>query len=266
MGAAVEVGNLTIAGSAEGPAPPSEAPSLAANALSWLAGHLVILQGFDLHLSPGTVTGLIGPNGAGKSTAIDLLSGFRPPASGSVSLLGMDVTRLPADRRTRLGLTRTFQESPTIPGFSVREHVQLAIESSGKRPRKKLQTKELLDYVGLQSVAEASAATLPIGKRRMLDVARALGTAPSVVLLDEPFAGLEREDEENLTRIIHDLRKDGTAVLIVEHRLALLGEVAETVHVLVQGRPLAKGPLEEVLRDDRVQRAYLKASGPTQSA
>ncbi|HSS51451.1 MAG TPA: ATP-binding cassette domain-containing protein [Thermoanaerobaculia bacterium] len=264
MGAPVEAGHVTITGSAEGTSRTSETPSLSADDLSWLAGSLVILQGFDLRLSPGTVTGLIGPNGAGKSTAIDLLSGFRPPASGSVSLLGKDVTHLPADQRTRLGLTRTFQESPTIPGFSVREHVQLAIEASGRRPRKKPQAKELLDYVGLQSVAEASAATLPIGKRRMLDVARALGTAPSVLLLDEPFAGLEREDEDNLTRIIHDLKKDGTAVLIVEHRLALLGEVVETVHVLVEGRPLAKGPLEEVLRDDRVQRAYLKASGPGQ--
>ena len=262
MGASLEVGSV---GLKEAPRS-SEALSLSANALSWRAGHLVILQGFDLRLSPGTVTGLIGPNGAGKSTAIDLLSGFRPPASGSVSLLGQDVTRLSADQRTRLGLTRTFQESPTIPGFSVREHIQLAFESSGRRTRAKLQPQELLDYVGLQSLAEAPAAALPIGKRRMLDVARALGTAPSVLLLDEPFSGLEREDENNLTRIIQDLRTTGAAVLIVEHRLALLGDVAETVHVLVEGRPLAKGPLADVLRDDRVQRAYLKASGSNQPA
>lgn len=146
----------------------------------------------------------------------------------------------------------------------MREHIQLALDAGGRRS--KLQARELLDYVGLQPVAQASADTLPIGKRRMLDVARALGTAPRVLLLDEPFAGLEREDENNLTRIIHDLRDEGTAVLIVEHRLALLGDVAETVHVLVEGRPLTKGPLQEVLRDERVQRAYLKASGPTQAA
>ncbi|HEX7184735.1 MAG TPA: ATP-binding cassette domain-containing protein [Thermoanaerobaculia bacterium] len=255
----MEAVSLTI----EGTAPANSAVSLAATGLSWLAGKLLILQGFDLRLSPGTVTGLIGPNGAGKSTAIDLLSGFREPASGSVQLLGQDVTRLSADQRTRLGLARTFQESPMIPGLSVREHVQLALEAGGRR-RSKLQARELLDSVGLEPVAQAAAETLPIGKRRMLDVARALGTAPRVLLLDEPFAGLEREDETNLTRIIEGLRVAGTAILIVEHRLALLGNVVETVLVLVEGKPLAKGPLAEVLQDDRVQRAYLRASGSSQ--
>jgi ABC-type branched-subunit amino acid transport system ATPase component len=243
-----------------------QAPGLAASALSWLAGRLVILEGFDLDLEPGTITGLIGPNGAGKSTAIDLLSGFRVPASGTVRLLGQDVTHLAADQRARLGLTRTFQESPTIPGFSVREHVQLALEAGGRRRRSQPEAGALLDDVGLQSVSHAPADMLPIGKRRMLDFARALATVPRVLLLDEPFAGLEREDGHNLTRIIHQLRAAGTAVLIVEHRLALLGDVAETVLVLVEGRPVAKGPLREVLRNEIVQRAYLRASGPGRAA
>lgn len=234
--------------------------SLSATGLSWLAGKLVILRDFDLCLSPGTVTGLIGPNGAGKSTAIDLLSGFRETATGSVQLFGHNVTRSTPDQRTRLGLARTFQESPMIPGLSVREHVQLALEACGRR-RSKLQSRDLLATAGLEPFAEATADKLPIGKRRMLDVARALGTAPRVLLLDEPFAGLERDDDENLTRIIEAQQAAGTAILIVEHRLALLGDVAETVLVLVEGKPLAKGPLAEVLRDERVQRAYLRASG-----
>ena len=261
MEAPLEAVNVAI----EGLASASPAVSLTAAGLSWLAGKLVILQGFDLCLSPGTVTGLIGPNGAGKSTAIDLLSGFREPASGSVQLLGKDVTRLSADQRTRLGLARTFQESPMIPGLSVREHVQLALEAGGRR-RSKLQARDLLDSVGLGLMTQAAAETLPIGKRRMLDVARALGTAPRILLLDEPFAGLEREDEANLTRIIEEQRAAGTAILIVEHRLALLGDVAETVLVLVEGKPVTQGPLEEVLKDERVQRAYLRASGSNQES
>jgi branched-chain amino acid transport system ATP-binding protein len=237
--------------------------SLRSTGLSWHARKLVILRDFDLRLHPGTVTGLIGPNGAGKSTAIDLLSGFRETVSGSVQLLGRDVTRLSPDQRARLGLARTFQESPMIPALNVREHVQLAVEAGGQR-RSKLQVGDLLVAAGLEQLAEAAAETLPLGKRRMLDVARALGTTPHVLLLDEPFAGLERTDEDNLTRIIEDQRAAGTAILIVEHRLALLGEVAETVLVLVEGKPLANGPLAEVLKDERVQRAYLRASGTSE--
>lgn len=246
--------DVAVVGTASGPT-----ASLSATNLSWVAGKLVILRNFDLDLYPGTVTGLIGPNGAGKSTAIDLVSGFRETASGSVHVFGVDMTRLPPDRRTRLGLARTFQESPMIFGLNVREHVQLALEASGRR-RSTLEVEDLLVAGGLESLAEVPAERLPIGKRRMLDVARALGTAPHVLLLDEPFAGLERADEDNLTRIIEDQRAAGSAILIVEHRLALLGHVAETVVVLVEGKPLIKGPLAQVLKDDRVQRAYLRAS------
>jgi ABC-type branched-subunit amino acid transport system ATPase component len=256
MEAALETGGVGVA--AEEAAAP--AASLSATDLSWRAGRLVILRDFDLTLRPGTVTGLIGPNGAGKSTAIDLLSGFREPASGSVQLFGQDVTRRSADQRARLGLARTFQESPTIPGLTVQEHVQLALEAGGRR-RSRLQARDLLATAGLTPVAHEVAEKLPVGRRRMLDVARALGTAPRVLLLDEPFAGLEHEDEDDLTRIIEEQRAAGTAILIVEHRLALLGDVAETVLVLVEGKPLTQGPLAEVLRDDRVQRAYLRAGG-----
>lgn len=241
----------------------SPTASLSATSLSWLAGKLVILRNFDLRLYPGTVTGLIGPNGAGKSTAIDLLSGFRETASGSLRMFDLDVTRMPPDQRTRLGLARTFQESPMILGLNAREHVQLALEASGRR-RSNAKAGDLLAAAGLESLAEVEAERIPIGKRRMLDIARALGTAPRVLLLDEPFAGLERADEDNLTRIIEDQRAAGTAILIVEHRLALLGDVAETVLVLVEGKPLTEGPLAEVLRDERVQRAYLRAGGTSE--
>ena len=253
----MEAGGVTVA---PRPVAVEPAASLSAAGLSWLAGKLIILQGFDLTLRPGTVTGLIGPNGAGKSTAIDLLSGFREPASGSVYLFGQDVTARSADERPRLGLVRTFQESPTIPGLTVQEHVQLALETGGRR-RSQAKAKDLLAAAGLGPQAHATAEKLPIGKRRMLDVARALATAPRVLLLDEPFAGLEREDEDDLTRLIEEQKAAGTAILIVEHRLKLLDEVVETCLVLVQGKPLTQGPLAEVLRDERVQRAYLRAGG-----
>jgi ABC-type branched-subunit amino acid transport system ATPase component len=234
---------------------------LSASGLSFRAGGISILEDFAVELSPGEVVGLIGPNGAGKTTAIDLLSGFREPAAGSVRLADRELTGMPADRRARMGLARTFQESPAIPGLSARDHVRLALEAGGRTRAKGCSPEEILDRVGLEDDAARDGDLLPIGKRRLLDVARALATAPEVLLLDEPFAGLERHEEKRLNAILAELRREGRSVLIVEHRLSLLGGVADSVLVLVQGRLVTRGTMESVLRDPAVQRAYLHSQG-----
>jgi branched-chain amino acid transport system ATP-binding protein len=234
---------------------------LSARGLSFIAGGVSILEDFAVELSAGEVVGLIGPNGAGKTTAIDLLSGFRDSTAGSVWLAGRELTGMPPDRRARMGLARTFQESPTIPGLSAGDHVRLALDACGKSRARGRSPEEILQQVGLEGDAANPGELLPIGKRRLLDVARALATAPEVLLLDEPFAGLERHEERRLIDVLVELRRNGRSVLIVEHRLALLGDVADSVLVLVQGRLLTRGTMESVLRNATVQRAYLRPEG-----
>ncbi len=231
---------------------------LCARGLAFSIGEIRIVDRFDMTVRAGEVMGLIGPNGAGKTTAIDLLSGFRLPDRGSVLIDGRDVTRLAPDRRVRCGLARTFQESPAVPGLSVLEHVQLAVDAAGRGPKRDaLSADELLAGVGLREVRDAAGTSLPIGQRRMLDLARALGTSAEVLLLDEPFAGLEEREEEQLTAAVDRLRAQGAAVVVVEHRLKLLSNIADSVVVLVQGVPVARGTLEQVLEDPEVRRAYL---------
>lgn len=240
--------------------------TLSARGLSFSAGGVSILQDFELDLPAGQVVGLIGPNGAGKTTAIDLLSGFRDADAGSVELGGRQLSGMSPDRRARLGLARTFQESPAIPGLSARDHVLLALEAAGKGRAERGSPEEILDRVGLGGEAGRDGNLLPIGQRRMLDVARAWATAPDVLLLDEPFAGLERHQEELLNELLSEMRREQRSVLIVEHRLSLLGDVADAVLVLVQGRLVARGTMDEVLRDATVQSAYLHAQSSQEEA
>lgn len=239
---------------------------LSARGLSFQVGGVSILEDFEVDLLPGEVVGLIGPNGAGKTTAIDLLSGFRDSEAGSVQLSGHELSGMSPDRRVRMGLARTFQESPAIPGLSVLDHVLLAFQAVGRTRDRSRSPEEILDRVGLADDATREGDLLPIGKRRLLDVARAWATTPEVLILDEPFAGLERQEEERLNGILADLRRERRSVLIVEHRLSLLGEVADSVLVLVQGRLMAQGTMEKVLQDPSVQKAYLHAGGPETEA
>ncbi len=238
-------------------------PRLDARGLSFSIGKNHIVHHFDITVRRGEVLGLIGPNGAGKTTAIDLLSGFRLPDSGYVRVNGKEVTRLAPDRRVLCGLARTFQESPGVSGLSVLEHVQLAVDAAGRRRagRSAPSPEELLDNAGLWEVRNQPGTSLPIGQRRMLDLARALGTSPDVLLLDEPFAGLEDQEEKRLIDAVHRLRARDSGIVVIEHRLSLLNNVADSVVVLVQGTPLAAGMLADLLDDPRVQKAYLGTAG-----
>lgn len=239
---------------------------LSAKDLSFTIGGATILEDFEIDLPSGRVVGLIGPNGAGKTTALDLLSGFRERTAGSVQLGEHELAGKAPDYRARMGLARTFQESPVVAGLNVQEHVDLALEAAGRHRASKSSALTLLQELGLEEDAASPAELLPIGKRRLLDVARALATVPDVLLLDEPFAGLEPSEEARLNRRIRDLKGDGRAVLIVEHRLGLLGDIADSVIVLVEGRILAEGPMEDVLQDESVRRAYLRAGEPEEGS
>ena len=195
-----------------------------------------VVHGLDLTLEQGTVTGLIGPNGAGKTTALEAISGL-VPAAGRVALAGTPVERLAAHRRARLGLARTFQSQELFEDLSVAENLLVA----GGGP----------------SGDERVPAQLTHAERSGLALDRALAGRPSVLLLDEPAAGLDDEGRAALGRRLRDLARSGTAVLLVDHDMRLVLDVCDRVTVLDAGRVIAEGPPAEVRADERVVAAYL---------
>lgn len=205
----------------------------------------------------GEVLGLIGPNGAGKTTVIDLISGLSRADSGTVMLNNRDMTRSKPDYRTRMGLVRTFQESPAVPGLSVLEHIQLSLEAIVPRQRDSSASTELLERFDLYQVRNEMGTELPTIQRRLLDFVRAVAARPKVLLLDEPFAGLVRHEVKMLMDEIKRLKKTGVSVVIIEHRLALLNEIADSAVALVKGTPVAAGQLDVVLADSVVREAFL---------
>ncbi|MFE7122346.1 ABC transporter ATP-binding protein, partial [Streptomyces sp. NPDC057654] len=204
------------------------------------------LDGVDVTVAPGRVTALVGPNGAGKSTLFHCLCGTLRPDSGVVLLGGQDVTRRPAHARTRLGIARTFQQSAVFPSLTVAENVRIGAEQG--RVRDPAATERALRLMGLDgAVRSAPARELPTGTLRRAELGRALAGGPRVLLLDEPAAGLDTAEVESLARVLRALAADGMALLVVEHDLDLVGELADTAYVMAAGRIVAAGPARRVL-------------------
>jgi branched-chain amino acid transport system ATP-binding protein len=208
------------------------------------------------------VVGLIGPNGAGKSTLVNVLSGFDRPDAGSVELGGEEVTSWDAKRRARAGMARTFQHSRSFRGLSVRENVEVAALGVGARTREAARrARELLELLGLDAAAGATAGALSQGDERRLGVARALATEPRFVLMDEPAAGLPEAELPEFAAVVRSVRDEhGAGVLLVDHNVALVMEVCDRIHVLDQGRTLADGPPAEIRANLDVAAAYLGES------
>ena len=240
---------------------------LRVEAVSVSFGGVQALGGVSLDAGAGAVTGLIGPNGAGKTTLFNVVTGFQRPARGSVSVDGRDITGLRPHTRARLGLGRTFQRLELFGSLSARENVLVGIEArpgrsdrDGDRHRA---ADEILERVGLRSVADRQADTLPTGMARLVELGRALGTRPKLLLLDEPSSGLDHGETETLGRLLAGLAGEGMAVLLVEHDVDLVMRVCSRVHVLDFGQVIAVGTPAEVQADAKVQLAYLGAeAGP----
>jgi branched-chain amino acid transport system ATP-binding protein len=226
-------------------------------------GGVAALTGVTLEAPAGRVTGLIGPNGAGKTTLFNVATGLQRPGSGTVRLGSRDVTRRGPQRRARLGLGRTFQRLEVFGSLTVRENVLLAAElHRGWRParpgrRPGAVADELLARTGLLPLSDRPASTLPTGSARLLELARALATEPSVLLLDEPGSGLDETETRALGDLLVALAAEGTAVLLVEHDVDLVMRVCEHLYVLDFGRLLAAGTPQQVQADPQVQEAYL---------
>jgi branched-chain amino acid transport system ATP-binding protein len=213
---------------------------------------------------PGLVTGLIGPNGAGKTTLFNVIGGLLRPSSGRILLGGRDVTSAPTHVRARAGLARTFQRLELFGVLSAHANVRVAADLARRRGVHEGRSADevataLLERVGLGAMADVRADQLPTGQARLVELARALAVAPSVLLLDEPASGLDEGETESFGRLLRELAADGMAVLLVEHDVPLVLGVCDVVHVLDVGRVLAVGTPAEIRADVRVHDAYLGA-------
>jgi branched-chain amino acid transport system ATP-binding protein len=227
-----------------------------------------IVEGIDLAVGRGELVGVIGPNGAGKTTLFNLISGVHRPTAGSVLLDGSDVTTAPVAARARAGLGRTFQTSSLFPRLSVLENVRLASQgrlggslSVLRFPRRgdtaSQDAAEHLSVVGLAHRAEVPAGDLSHGDKRKLEIAVLLAMRPSVVLLDEPMAGVSTSDVPGLCEVIRDLHRTGCTVLMVEHHIDVVLGLADRVAVMHHGELLACDTPETIMADPSVQSAYL---------
>jgi branched-chain amino acid transport system ATP-binding protein len=213
------------------------------------------------------VHAVIGTNGAGKSTLINILSGEIPPSDGSVELLGQDVTAWTQPKRARAGLGRSYQRNTIYPSFSVFENCRLAAQARTPRPWAWWQRAERCEastgaaraaaaQAGLDHFLDRQAGLLSHGQKRQLEIAMCLATAPQVLLLDEPLAGMGAEETERMLALLAELRA-GHAILLVEHDMDAVFAVADTLTVMVNGTVLASGKPEEIRSNPAVQEAYL---------
>ncbi len=237
--------------------------------LTWRVGGRTIVDAVTLDVRPGELLAVIGPNGAGKTSLFNLITGFIRPTAGQIVVNGQDVARMPPHRRVPLGLGRTFQTSSVFASMSVRENVELAAQAAMSGPWKSLApwaritadarttARDALDRTRLGARAAVRAAALSHGEKRKLELAIVLAGDASVVLLDEPMAGMAMEEVPELTDLIGAIHRDGATVLMVEHHMEVVLGIAERIAVLHHGELIAHGSAGEVAADPLVREAYM---------
>ncbi|WP_049923698.1 ABC transporter ATP-binding protein [Halopiger djelfimassiliensis] len=248
---------------------------LAVDGLVKRFGGIVAVDGASFEVESGSMTGLIGPNGAGKSTTFNCITGIHDPDAGTVRFQGRDITGIDPHECADYGLVRTFQIAREMANMTILENLMLpAKEQAGEalwrsvmpvarrgveRQERELLERvwETLEFFEIEHIADAKAGTLSGGQRKLLELARALMTEPEMLLLDEPFAGVNPTLERKLLEHIHDLRADGYTFLIVEHDMDLIMEHCEHVIVMHQGSVLAEGTPDAITSNERVIEAYL---------
>jgi branched-chain amino acid transport system ATP-binding protein len=244
----------------------TEVPLLETAEVTVQFGGNIALRDVAVAAEKGSVTGLIGPKGAGKTTLFNVITGLLRPQSGRVLLGGEDITRLPPYKRARKGLSRTFQRLELFTSLDVRDNVRVAGQIRNAANAAKFSDRvdvnsradEVIEMVGLASVAHRDITELPTGTARRVELARSLMTQPQVVLLDEPASGQTESETEEFGELLRRLAAtDDLAICLVEHDMSLVMQVCSTIHVLDYGRIISVGTPEHIRNDQAVIDAYL---------
>jgi branched-chain amino acid transport system ATP-binding protein len=249
--------------------------------LSISFGGLKAVFRFDLTVEPGEIRGLIGPNGSGKTTLFNLITGFYPPLEGKIHFQGEDITRLKPHKIAAKGIARTFQNVQIFSGMSVAENIKVGHHVSlktgllgaafaigritGQENNSLQKAEDLLRMIGMQELSARPAGSLPFGQQRKVEVLRAIAMEPKLLLLDEPTSGLSISEKEEMADFMKWLRnKLGITILLVEHDVRLVAQVADYITAMDFGQKITEGTPEQVLSDPKVLEAYIgteKSSG-----
>jgi branched-chain amino acid transport system ATP-binding protein len=242
-------------------------PILSARGLTKQFGGFFAVNGVDLTIARGSIHALIGPNGAGKTTCFNLLTKFVAATAGAIVFKGRDITSMAPADIARLGLVRSFQISAVFPDFTALENVRLAVQRRRGdhfdfwRSERVLaafndEAASLLDEVGLIEFSAVPAGRLSYGRKRALEIATTLGLSPEMLLLDEPMAGMAREDVDRISTLIKRISVNRT-ILMVEHNLSVVASLSDRITVLARGKVLAEGDYQTVSRNPSVIEAYI---------
>ena len=256
--------------------PPASAPPLLqVDGVTLAFGGVKALTGVGFGVQAGSITAVIGPNGAGKTSLFNTISGFYRPGSGAIRFKGQDITRVPAPQRARLGLGRSFQNIALFRGMTVLDNIKLgrhahlktnvldALFYLGRARREEAELRRdieerIIDFLEIDHIRHAPVSALPYGLQKRVEMARALAMQPEVLMLDEPVAGMNREETEDMARFILDVRAEwGVTVLMVEHDMGMVMDLSDHVVVLNFGQVIAQGTPGEVQANPEVIRAYL---------
>jgi len=255
------------------------AVKLQVDRISLRFGGIRALQEISFHVNEGEIFAVIGPNGAGKTSLINSINGFYTPQEGRVVFEGKDLTGMPAYKRAPLGISRTFQNIALYTNATVLDNLMAARHIHMKRSNlltgalfmgpalqeeieHRRVVEDIIDFLEMAHIRKSLVGTLPYGLRKRVELGRALALEPSLLLLDEPMAGMNVEEKEDMARFILDIREQqGTTIMLIEHDIGLVMDICERIVVLDFGRKIGEGTPDEIRQNDAVIRAYLGQEG-----